>query len=227
MKTLSNFLLGVVTIVVFTVTVAASEVTALNDFVAGESAVAADVNANFTAVKTAVDDNNVRLNAVRTDVDDNITRIDALENPGTDLVSSISLTVGRPDGYLSGNATFHFLLSNKTATDCDISTAFTSNQWQIGPNTKGGFIIIPTYTAQALPRITTVIFPIFTTTYTIVDRLATVNFSANDYVQVTLLRSETSGADTCNSSDVMVRGVIITYSGGRREFVAPGQLRIN
>lgn len=44
----------------------AADVNIPNQFSAGNPAVAADVNANFSAVETAVDDNNARLNALET-----------------------------------------------------------------------------------------------------------------------------------------------------------------
>ena len=61
MKILSNILLCIATILLLSTVATASEVTGLNTFVAGEPAVAADVNANFTAVKAAVDDNNASM----------------------------------------------------------------------------------------------------------------------------------------------------------------------
>jgi hypothetical protein len=51
-----------------TVTVSASEVTLPNEFVAGERARAGEVNDNFTAVKTAVDNNHDRITSLEDQV---------------------------------------------------------------------------------------------------------------------------------------------------------------
>ena len=59
----------------------AGEVTIPNTFTAGETAVAADVNADFTAVKTAVDDNNARITNNATDISTNTDSISAIMQP--------------------------------------------------------------------------------------------------------------------------------------------------
>ncbi|GAB1266046.1 hypothetical protein [Aurantivibrio infirmus] len=53
----------------------ASELTVPNTFVAGQAAVADEVNANFTAVKSAVDDNNSRITDHETRISNNTTEI--------------------------------------------------------------------------------------------------------------------------------------------------------
>ncbi len=63
-----------------TMAVSASEVTLPNAFVAGQKARASEVNENFDAVKTAVDDNDARLTAAEGTVTDHETRLTAVES---------------------------------------------------------------------------------------------------------------------------------------------------
>lgn len=58
----------------------AGTLTVPNTFTAGTPAVAAQVNANFTAAKTAVDDNDARITTNTTDTAANATNITALQN---------------------------------------------------------------------------------------------------------------------------------------------------
>lgn len=60
---MNRFLLTCLTIGLYSASLSASEVTIPNAFSAGTKAVAAEVNANFTAVKDAVDDNHQAINA--------------------------------------------------------------------------------------------------------------------------------------------------------------------
>jgi hypothetical protein len=57
----------------------AGEVTGLTTFTTGTPAKAAEVNGNFNAVKTAVDDNHARINALQTGIAAIDTRVTALE----------------------------------------------------------------------------------------------------------------------------------------------------
>lgn len=68
-----------------TVCAHATDVQNLTTFSAGTPARAAEVNANFNEVKTAVDDNHTRIGALQTSVAGLGDRVSALENPGDEL----------------------------------------------------------------------------------------------------------------------------------------------
>ena len=68
----------------------AGDVTLPNAFAAGQPAVAAEVNANFDAVKTAVDDNNARVTANATENAAHKTRLDNAETQLTSHTNSIT-----------------------------------------------------------------------------------------------------------------------------------------
>lgn len=57
-------IIGVAAILMISSTASAGALTIPNTFTAGTPAVAADVNTNFSAIKTAVDDNDARINTV-------------------------------------------------------------------------------------------------------------------------------------------------------------------
>lgn len=85
----------------------AGEVTIPNTFTAGEIAVAADVNANFTEVKTAVDDNNNRLGTLETSGFDYVSYINidedtlAVRGDSPEFSEIASVTVVAPaDGHI-------------------------------------------------------------------------------------------------------------------------------
>jgi len=59
----------------------ASELTTPNKFVSGKAAVAAEVNDNFTAVESAVNDNNSRISNNTRDIGDHEMRIKSMETP--------------------------------------------------------------------------------------------------------------------------------------------------
>jgi len=104
----------------FSSTAWAGALTIPNTFTAGTPAVAAQVNANFTAAKTAVDDNNTRITANAaaaatnaTNIAANVTNITALQNakPGyakavgsVSGVQRLSLTTGKAFVTLTINA---------------------------------------------------------------------------------------------------------------------------
>jgi hypothetical protein len=83
MKKQSSMMLLALTLTLATQAAVASDVTGLASFTAGTPARAADVNGNFTAVKTAVDDNQAQITALET-------AITTLETANTALTASIA-----------------------------------------------------------------------------------------------------------------------------------------
>ena len=83
----------------------ASEYTIPHSFVEHTPAVAAEVNENFTAVKSSVDDNNNRLETLETLIMTMQDEIDSLSSENTDLENRLAMvetnTVLELDGYLS------------------------------------------------------------------------------------------------------------------------------
>jgi hypothetical protein len=78
----------------------ASDVTGLTSFTAGTPARAADVNANFTAVKTAVDDNQAQITALETANAALEARIAALETRLTSM--TVTTSNGQPTVRFTG-----------------------------------------------------------------------------------------------------------------------------
>ena len=81
----------------FAGTATASNLTVPNTFAADTKAVAAEVNANFSAVKTAVDDNQTQIDAVRATADTNTTAVDAnttAVDANTTAVDANTLQIG-------------------------------------------------------------------------------------------------------------------------------------
>lgn len=122
---------------------------------------------------------------------------------------------------MTGNTSVVVWLSNHTTTSCYAYLAGTINTWHVGSNVKGGFIIFPTYSQTYMKGlIKSGTFPIITTTYTIVARSnMNTDVSAEGYVDVSLVRSESNTSDTCNVGNIYVRGAMVTYPNGSKYFV--------
>ena len=128
----------------------------------------------------------------------------------------------------NANTTIEIRLANETTTTCDVRTAFILDPWSVGQNSKSNLMILPTYIVQTLAgKIITGTFPTLTITTTIVQRSASSNVSTRDYVNVSLLRSETNAADTCNLGDVSVRGALVTYPNGTRYYVPVKDMNVD
>ena len=87
----------------------AASVTTLNTFTSGETAVAADVNDNFTAVKTAVDANDTDITTNATDITTN----------ATDISTNVT-AIGVNTTHRTGNGSDHAdVATNTTANTAD------------------------------------------------------------------------------------------------------------
>jgi len=72
--------LGFIAILLFSSIISASEVTIPNTFIAGEKAIAKDVNDNFSEVADAINDNNDRINTNANGVKDNVDDLASKQN---------------------------------------------------------------------------------------------------------------------------------------------------
>ena len=122
---------------------------------------------------------------------------------------------------MTGNTSVVVWLSNHSSTSCNAYLAGSINSWQVGSNTKSSLLIRLVYSQTFMTELTrSGVFPLLTTTYTIVARSnMTSDVSTKDYVDVSLIRSETSTSDTCNVGDIYVRGAMVTYPNGSKYFV--------
>jgi len=73
-----------IALIVLSVTARASDLSIPNTFTAGQAAVAAEVNDNFTATETAVDDNNTRI----TSLENNAVGIEFVQTDSTENITS-------------------------------------------------------------------------------------------------------------------------------------------
>ena len=80
------------TLIIASINVIASDLTTPNTFVANTPALATKVNQNFNAVETAVDDNNTRLAALETLVAQLQTSLNTANNTISSLQSSLATT---------------------------------------------------------------------------------------------------------------------------------------
>ncbi|MBI3188770.1 MAG: hypothetical protein HYZ31_13000 [Gammaproteobacteria bacterium] len=75
MKTSTQYFLTTILMTIMADALLADSLTVPNTFTAGTPAIAADVNANFAAVKAAVDDNNARITTNTSDINSNAAAI--------------------------------------------------------------------------------------------------------------------------------------------------------
>ncbi len=129
----------------------AGEVTIPNAFTAGETAVAADVNANFTEVKTAVDDNNARIitneNTLNALVEKRVISFPAASlSHDTTTISAVSagllwkhtysggtnLHIKAPIDYAGGDVTFRITFSTTTDVSGEAGFFIRPNSYNSG-----------------------------------------------------------------------------------------------
>lgn len=110
-----------------TIIVYGAELSIPNEFSAGEKAIAADVNANFDAVKTAVDDNNNRITTNAVNISDNGDNIGSLQ---TDVIAN-------------GDAieTNTVSITSKQAQVARYSELILGPVYSIGPDTGDPFVL--------------------------------------------------------------------------------------
>ena len=106
----------------------ASDVTIPNTFTAGTAAVAAEVNANFTAVKTAVDDNNTNIGTNATDIATNAAAI----STNTTNIGANTTAIGTNTTNIGANTT---AIGTNTTNIGANTTAIGTNTTNIGTNT--------------------------------------------------------------------------------------------
>ena len=147
MKNITQILLGAVATVVVSSQVMAGDLTIPNSFTSGTPAVAADVNANFTAVETEVDDNNGRINSNTVNISANTStinnrsgRLETISGANTSLgsvvgttalVSPVTITVPT-NGFLLMYATFEADLGNASG-DAAVDLQFNMDAALVGP----------------------------------------------------------------------------------------------
>ena len=102
MKPTRNILFGVV---VASVALMAGSVTIPNTFTANTTAKASEVNANFSAVKTAVDDNDNRIKGNTEEIRTNISNIQTNASNIAGAITDINATGGLTGGGSSGDVT--------------------------------------------------------------------------------------------------------------------------
>lgn len=109
----------------------AGTVTIPNAFSSGTAAVAAEVNANFSAVKDAVDDNATTIDAIETAVDDNAETIEVIEEDSFFYLSRImDLEADIRNNIKSGHVSIsaHAFRDENAAKDCRWLTDVSGSQ---------------------------------------------------------------------------------------------------
>jgi len=188
----------------------------------------ADIS-SITAAGGPVDTNTTNIATNTGDIATNTGDISDLNNTTMKVFdSSISYQIPVLDASI-GSTVVNVILSNQSTTTCDAWLATSSESWNIGANSRGGLIILPTYSATNLPGVTSSgFFPLITTTYTLVSKTnMSLDVSAKTYVNLTLMRSETNASDTCNAGNVYVRGATIEYPNGSKQFIPVKEMTVN
>ena len=205
-------------------------------WVPDEALNAADLNDNFQAVETEVDDNNSRITTVETAVDDNDLRITTLEGKSPDIgrivVPVISVSgggtisgstgvlpdaatssafggsFGSPSDYVSGDITISALVSG-----CGGSTIVHENlgldRVNIGSNSS--FFVISCTATSTCPTLSIPSSPLFT--YEVVEAVAPSITSLGDINTPRFTRLGNEASDICTGS-IVVEGFIIEYPRG-------------
>ena len=119
MKIKNNIIaLSTILIMMFTPTVMAGQVGSMTTFTSGTAAVASEVNGNFTAVETAVNDNDTRTTTNASDISTNQSRLTNIET-STASVHATSFIVPSNESCTVSNGDF---LSITAGTSCNAFT---------------------------------------------------------------------------------------------------------
>lgn len=134
MKNISKILmLTLILVLSGTFCVWAGEVTGLKTFTAGTAAKASEVNGNFNAVKTAVDDNDTAITNNFSEIQKNASDIDDLGvQPGVAWTEG-----GGGDTIATSSAAIYSLRLNAPADGYAIVTACGSVAWSIASSAQG------------------------------------------------------------------------------------------
>lgn len=128
-----------------------AEVDIPNVFIAGDTAVAADVNENFTVIETAVDDNSLRLDTLEFNDAETRSDLSSLQATLAELTSRLDVLEAQPallvDTYFATDLVF--LLSNGNLIVADIEG-----------NTTAPGVIGSGFEWHALPGLTEVAFTV-------------------------------------------------------------------
>ena len=115
----------------------AGSVTIPNNFAAGTPAVAAEVNTNFAAVKTAVDDNDNRINTNAANLSSNTAAIANNSTRITNNASAIATNSGRISANAANIANNAADIATNASNIAANSTAISNNTTDISDNAAG------------------------------------------------------------------------------------------